>query len=127
MATTQKKSSLERPRPLRAPHLRLLTRERRRTPRVQGPFSATWNGAAGPANRVPDVSAHGCYVNALSAPEPGSLVTLTFSLEDGRQLEVRGEVRTIDPGIGFSVQFVDMPSHDLEALAAWIGGRALAG
>ena len=125
MATTQK-PSFERTRPLRVPHLRLLTRERRRTPRVQGPFSATWNGAAGPASRVPDVSAHGCYVNALSAPRAGSLVDLTFITDDGRRLEVRGEVRAVDPGIGFSVQFVDMPSDDLEAFAAWIGARVLA-
>ena len=38
--------------PTTAPRLRLVTRERRSTPRVQGPFNATWSGASGPGCRV---------------------------------------------------------------------------
>jgi hypothetical protein len=37
---------------------------------------------------------------------------------------VHGEVRSVDPGIGFSVQFSEMPSDDFGALACWIGSRA---
>lgn len=111
--------------PLRVPRLRLITRERRRTPRVSGPFTATWSGASGPC-RVPDLSVHGCYVTCLATPAVGSLVTLTFVTDQAETLEVKGEVQAIDPGIGFSVLFVETPADDLEALAAWIGGRATA-
>ena len=88
MATYQR-ASTNRTTPLHAPRLRLVVRERRRTPRVSGPFTATWTGASGPACRVPDVSVHGCFVNSLSAPAVGSLITLTFSTDQARTLDVR--------------------------------------
>jgi hypothetical protein len=109
--------------PLRAPRLRLITRERRRTPRVSGPFMATWPGASAPC-RVPDLSVHGCYVASLSTPPVGALITLTFVTDQTRTLPVKGEVQAVDPGIGFSVLFVETPDDDLEALAAWVGSRA---
>ncbi len=108
------------------PRLRLITRERRRAPRVSGPFDATWSGASGPACRVPDLSADGCYVNSLSAPARGTLVTITFLTDQGQTLHLDGEVRAVDPGIGFSVQFAEMAPDDLSALATWIGSRATA-
>lgn len=112
--------------PLTTPRLRLITCERRRAPRVSGPFNATWSGASGPACRVPDLSADGCYVNSLSAPPRGTQLTITFITDQGQTLHLHGEVRAVDPGIGFSVQFSDMPAEDLTALAAWIGPRATA-
>jgi hypothetical protein len=112
-------------RPLRTPRLRLITRERRRTPRVPGPFMATWPGASAPC-RVPDLSVHGCYVSCLSTPPVGSLITLTFVTDRAHTLQVKGEVQAADPGIGFSLLFVETPADDLEALAAWVGSRATA-
>jgi hypothetical protein len=103
---------------------RIVTRERRRTPRVTGPFNATWSGGSGTGCLVPNLSVHGCYVNCLSAPPAGSPVTLRFVTDRGRTLHVHGEVRSVDPGIGFSVQFDEMPSDDFGALACWMGGRA---
>ena len=113
-------------RPTTAPPLRLVTRERRRTPRVRGPFNATWSGASGPGCRVPDLSVHGCYINTLSAPALGEQLTVTFVTDQGRTLHLKGDVRTVDLGIGFSVQFTEMATDDLMALAAWIGERATA-
>jgi hypothetical protein len=112
--------------PITTPRLRLITRERRRAPRVSGPFNATWTGASGPSCRVPDLSADGCYVNSLSAPPRGTQLTITFITDQGQTLHLNGEVRAVDPGIGFSVQFAEMAPDDLTALAAWIGPRATA-
>ena len=112
--------------PTTAPRLRIVTRERRSTPRVQGPFNATWSGASGPGCRVPDLSVHGCYINTLSAPALGEQLTVTFVTDQGRTLHLNGEVRTVDLGIGFSVQFAEMAPEDLTALALWIGTRARA-
>ena len=38
-------------------------------------------------------------------------------------LSVRGEVQSVDPGIGFSVQFMELPAEDLEILAGWLAGH----
>jgi hypothetical protein len=69
---------------------------------------------------------HGCYINTLSAPALGEQLTVTFVTDQGRTLHLKGEVRTVDLGIGFSVQFTEMATDDLTALAAWIGERATA-
>ena len=101
--------------------------ERRRSPRVSGPLNATWNGASGGPCRVPNLSATGCYVNSLATPPVGSSLTVTFVTHHDRVLHLPGEVRRVDPGIGFSVEFTDIPTDDYLALVAWIADLAGAG
>jgi hypothetical protein len=101
--------------------------ERRVSPRVSGPLNATWSGASGGPCRVPNLSATGCYVNSLATPPVGSSLTMTFVTHQDRALHLSGEVRSVDPGIGFSVEFTDMPTDDFLALVAWIAALAAAG
>jgi hypothetical protein len=100
--------------------------ERRRHPRTQRPLDGTWAGASGgTACRVADISAGGCFVNTLSQPQVGEITTVTVS-HDARTLLLTGLVRSVDPGIGFGVEFCDLTAETRQALSELLDalGRA---
>jgi hypothetical protein len=90
--------------------------ERRRHPRVARPFEATFSGSSGATGcRIADVSLSGCFVQSYSAPGQGSptVVTITAGQE---VLSLPGRVVYVEPGMGFAVEFQDVPKATAERL-----------
>ncbi|MGD9561034.1 MAG: PilZ domain-containing protein [Pyrinomonadaceae bacterium] len=76
--------------------------------------------------RVTDLSVGGCYVDCISATQPGEVVGLKFTLPQGRREEIFGTVLYVHDGIGFGVQFNDMAREQrtvLEQLILLNGGE----
>ncbi len=82
--------------------------ERRTHPRA-GPFDGTWSGTSGASGvRISDVSEGGCFVESLVVPPLDEPVAVMLALPLGGELRVDGHVTTVDPGIGFAVQFGEL-------------------
>lgn len=61
------------------------------------------------ANRPPDVSANGMFLNTAHRFPEGAVLNLTFRLAlSGVQVRTRCEVRYCLPGVGVGVEFVDI-------------------
>ena len=91
-------------------------RERRRFPRVRGPFDGSWAGAAGRgAARIWDLSIGGCYIDALNEQRTGQILSVTIALPEG-QVDADGEIVYSNPNQGFAVKFVMMPDAARQAL-----------
>lgn len=61
------------------------------------------------ANRSPDVSANGMFVNTSHRFPEGAVLNLKFRLAiSGVEIHTRGEVRYCLPGVGVGVEFVDL-------------------
>jgi hypothetical protein len=89
---------------------------RRRYPRVKGPFDGTWAGAAGNGSaRVWDLSVGGCYIDALNDQRQGERITVQISVAEG-QISAEGDVVYSVANQGFAVQFIDMPGESREVL-----------
>jgi hypothetical protein len=98
--------------------------ERRRYPRLNQPLDGVWGGASGSGRcRVADVGLGGCFVQAMSAPPKGEMTTvgLTFA---GHTVSLTGRVTYVDQGIGFGVEFADIPKNEQEALRELLGALA---
>jgi Tfp pilus assembly protein PilZ len=93
-----------------------MTENRRRYPRLAGPFDGSWNGAAGIREcRVTDVNQGGCFIDAMGQPDVGSDVVVTVVLA-GREFTLPGVVAHVDRIQGFGVAFGESDSRT--ALAA---------
>lgn len=88
-----------------------MSENRRRYPRLTGPFDGSWNGAAGFREcRITDINQGGCFVDAMGQPEVGSAVVITLVIA-GRQFTLPGVVVHIDRIQGFGVAFDDSDSR----------------
>lgn len=78
---------------------------RRYHERLRGPFDGRWDGSSGirPC-RITDLSAGGCFVDAMAKPEVGSTTQISIEL-DGRTFTVPATVAYVDSVQGFAVQF----------------------
>jgi hypothetical protein len=95
--------------------------ERRHHERIKGPFDGSWDGSSGMRTcRITDLSASGCFVDAMAAPEVGSTVNIAIEL-DGRKFLVPATVAYIDRVQGFAVRFED--SDQTRQLAAAVNAR----
>lgn len=93
-----------------------MTENRRRYPRLAGPFDGSWNGAAGIREcRITDVNRGGCFIDAMGQPEMGAAVVITVVVAD-REYTLPGVVVYIDRIQGFGVAFDESDSK--AALAA---------
>ena len=91
-------------------------RERRRFPRVRGPFDGSWAGAAGNgAARIWDLSTGGCYIDALNDQRIGQSLTVAIDLPEGR-VEAGGEIVYSLPNQGFALRFVTMDDASRQTL-----------
>jgi hypothetical protein len=94
--------------------------ERRKNPRVSGPFDGTWRGASAHGRcRITDLGLGGCFVQSLGTPVTGEETFVTIDCGD-RQLELRAVVAYVEPGMGFALKFAALADADrkvLEALA----------
>ncbi len=90
--------------------------ERRGTPRVSGPFDASWSGHSGAGTcRVTDISEGGCFVETWAAPVVGERVTVQpRMLAERPDISLAGVVVYTIPGFGFAVRFSPGPDGSRE-------------
>lgn len=98
--------------------------ERRRYQRSDRPLDGLWQGASGKGQcRIGDLGVGGCFVQTLAVPVVGETTVITVKSGD-RELSLRGNVRYVEPGIGFAVQFQNIPAdvnEELERLVTLMG------
>ena len=98
-----------------------MTSEQRKHPRITKFLEATWSPASGESVcRISDLGWGGCFVQARAEPTIGEHTTLTFNVE-GIPVTVNGTIRTVERGIGFSLQFEELSPVQIEALRALLG------
>ena len=94
---------------------------RRAHERLKGPFDGSWDGSSGMRTcRITDLSAGGCFIDAMASPEAGSNINVSIEL-DGRKFVLPATVVYVDRVQGFAVSF--KPNEPAEALAALINQR----
>ena len=97
-----------------------MTDERRSDERVSLNLPVRWDGLSGTSEaRINDLSLGGCFVNTRGQVNLGELVGLEIQLPSGEWLPLRGEVTSIQPGVGFGLVFpflIDDEEHALREL-----------
>jgi hypothetical protein len=98
-----------------------MSEDRRKHRRFAFPMEGSWSGASG-ANRcrIADISLGGCFVQTLSPPRPFEKTTVTVTDKNGRALELPGQVVYPERGLGFAVEFIDVPAEAAARLAELI-------
>lgn len=85
------------------------------------PLEGTWTGASGAAVcRISDISWGGCFIQTKAEPRIGERTEVTVSV-GGQKVCVAGTVVHLDKPMGFSVQFDELSSEQLEALKPLLG------
>ena len=85
-----------------------MSRERRRTRRIVGPFDGTYSGAAGRRDvRIADLSEDGCFLDAAIPTCAGERFAVQVCI-DGERLTLSAEVVYVDRVQGVAVRFVDL-------------------
>lgn len=78
---------------------------RRTHERLKGPFDGSWDGSSGMRTcRITDLSAGGCFVDAIASPEVGSRTNISIEL-DGQKFVVPATVAYQDKIQGFALRF----------------------
>jgi hypothetical protein len=98
--------------------------ERRTDERVQLNLSARYDGLSGLHEaRIEDISLGGCFVNTRGHVDPGEIVTLEIKLISGEWLPLRGEVTSVQPGIGFGMVFTFLTDDEEQILRELISSN----
>lgn len=80
--------------------------ERRKSERVRISLPVKWFGMTGIQEaRLQDISVSGCFVDTSARAEVGSIVNLQILLPSDEWLTLKGEVTSVQPGIGFGLAF----------------------
>jgi hypothetical protein len=83
-----------------------MNKERRTDERVPLNLPARYDGLSGAHEaKIEDMSIGGCFVNARGQVEPGEIITVEIKMSSGEWLQLRGEVTSSQPGIGFGIVF----------------------
>jgi len=91
--------------------------ERRRNRRKRLLLEAKWESMSRTHEaRVDDVSMGGCFVNTYSHVELDEEVNLQILLPSGEWLQLRGQVASYQPGVGFGVAFRPLSNEETLAL-----------
>lgn len=94
-----------------------MTDNRRSDERVAINLPAKWDGVSGSQEaRIEDLSLGGCFVNTASRVDIGEIVSLEIKLPSGEWLQLRGEVASYQPGIGFGLLFSFLTDDEEQAL-----------
>lgn len=97
--------------------------ERRQHDRLTRPLEASWHGASGASPcRIGDLGLGGCFVQSLAIPVKSESTVVTIAMGD-RTLTLTGTVVYTEPGMGFALQFTQMPESNLGQLAALLESR----
>ena len=62
------------------------------------------------------MSLGGCFVNPVGRVDVGEIVGVEIKLPSGEWLQVRGEITSYQPGIGFGLVFSFLTEDEEEAL-----------
>ncbi|HZH30923.1 MAG TPA: PilZ domain-containing protein [Pyrinomonadaceae bacterium] len=92
--------------------------ERRENKRATVSIEAWWEGQSGRHEaRVSDLSMGGCFIDTLSRAEIGELIVFAIKRPDGKWLQLRGQVASVDEHVGFSLAFTYLTDEEQRALA----------
>lgn len=95
--------------------------ERREDKRARVSIQAWWEGLSGRHEaRVSDLSMGGCFIDTLSKAEIGELIVFAIKRPDGKWLQLRGQVASVDEHVGFSLAFTYLTEDEQQALAALV-------
>ncbi len=95
--------------------------ERREDERARVSIEARWEGLSGEHKaRVADLSIGGCFIDTLGKAQMGEFVAFAIKQPDGKWLQLRGQVASVDPQTGFSVAFTYLTEDEQKALARLI-------
>ena len=93
-----------------------MTKERRQHERFARALEGHWNGASGTSNcRISDISLGGCFIQSLAMPSVGEETTVTIHLGSHRAV-LAGRIVYVEQGMGFSVQFQNVHSEQIQQL-----------
>jgi len=67
---------------------------------------------------ISDISLSGCYVTTLFPVTVGSIVNVVFWVGD-EKLSLKGKVRTCVHGVGFGIEFLDLPDQAKKLLSEY--------
>ena len=94
-----------------------MTENRRDDERISVNLPAKWDGLARNYEaRIEDLSLGGCFVNTSGRVDVGEVVSVDIKLPSGEWLQLRGEVASFQPGIGFGLLFTFLTSDEEQAL-----------
>lgn len=94
-----------------------MTAERRQHERIVKLFEGRWQGASGSGDcRIADLGVGGCFIQTLAMPAIGEKTVVTVKI-GAHELPFHGKILYVESGMGFAVQFQDIPKDDLNDLA----------
>ena len=102
-----------------------MNKERRTNQRIPLNLPARYDGLSGAHEaRLEDISMGGCFVNARGQVESGEAITIEIKMSSGEWLQLRGEVTSCQPGIGFGVVFSLLTEKELRSLEQVLTSQA---
>lgn len=67
--------------------------------------------------RISDISKIGVFIDAMTPLPVGAVLELTFTLPNGRFIEVEGRVAHSQPRIGMGVEFINLKPEDARIIS----------
>ena len=90
-----------------------MSEDRRADERVSLNLPARWDGLAGLHEaRIEDISLGGCFINTRGRVDIGEVVGVEIRLPSGEWLQLRGEVTSFQPDIGFGLVFTFLTAEE---------------
>ena len=91
--------------------------DRRKSERVRISLPVKWFGMTGSQEaRLQDISATGCFVDTSARTELTAIVNLQILLPSDEWLTLKGEVTSVQPGIGFGLSFMYESEYEEKAV-----------
>lgn len=91
-------------------------KQRRRAPRVAGPFDGRRLGALSVALHIHDLSVGGCLIESYYEASVGRRIQVEIELPYAGWIRLHAEILYTRPDYGFAVKFVDVPDETLRKL-----------
>ncbi|MGH9871574.1 MAG: PilZ domain-containing protein [Pyrinomonadaceae bacterium] len=102
-----------------------MTEEKRKHGRLPLVMEASWEGSGSNSRvRTTDISATGCFIDALGQVEVGETLQLKLILPDGEHISLQCKVMYRMSGFGFGVQFTKISESDQLLLDAVLNAEA---
>ena len=100
------------------------TQERRTDERVPLNLPARYDGLSGAHDtRIDDIGMGGCFVNTQGRVDLGEVITVEIKLLSGEWLQLRGEVTSYQPGVGFGLVFSFLTDEEQQELQQMISNQ----
>ncbi|MFY9611360.1 MAG: PilZ domain-containing protein [Blastocatellia bacterium] len=92
--------------------------EKRQTDRATLMLEVKYEGPGVRAEtRISDISESGVFIDAMTPIPVGALLKLSFTLPNGRFIEVDGRVAHSQPRIGMGVEFINLKTEDAQSIS----------